>query len=129
MATLHKFKHLAIQCGAEQSPTRSPVVARLRRRKTTLGTLLRGRRRREPEIRRECLLEKTEGEDQVRRQSLKDLFQSSPPGAEDVTNNDESVANANADIFGSPKHAFTGFRYKLLLSKKAWRPILLSIAE
>nr|KYP65736.1 hypothetical protein KK1_011999 [Cajanus cajan] len=102
---MHKFKHLAIQCGAAQSPKRSPVV----RRKTTLGMLLRRRGRR-----RECLLEKREGEDEVRRHSLKDLFQSSPPGA---------------DISGSPKHASTGFRYRSLLSKKAWRLILLSVTE
>ncbi|RDX60119.1 hypothetical protein CR513_61771, partial [Mucuna pruriens] len=136
MATLQKFKHLAIHCGTSQSPTRSPAV-HLRRRKTTLRMLLSRRRRRESSLRRECLLEKrTKGEDRVRRHSLKDLFQSAPPGDEDVTNDDTlSVPIANNDISGSgygsgsPKPAWTGFRYRSLLSKKAFRPILHSIAE
>ncbi|KAJ1390543.1 hypothetical protein SESBI_37444 [Sesbania bispinosa] len=96
------------------------------------------RRRREPMLQRECLLEK-KGDDLVRRHSLKDLFVSSPPGEEDITNhethNDNSVANENSGVNGSghvpgsPRPAGSGFRYKSLLSKKAWRPVLLTIDE
>ncbi|KAK7308238.1 hypothetical protein VNO77_41840 [Canavalia gladiata] len=126
MATLQKFKHFAIQCGASQSPTRSPVV-HLRRRKTTLRMLLSRRRR-------ECLLEKKKVGDQVRRHSLKDLFLSSPPGDETKGNEDiHSVSNTGflGSGYGSssPKSAWTGFRYRSLLSKKAWRPILLTVTE
>ncbi|KAK7407518.1 hypothetical protein VNO78_09471 [Psophocarpus tetragonolobus] len=129
MATLQKFKHLAIQCGggASQRPTRSPAVP-LRRGKTTLRMLLSRRHRRESTLRRECLLEKTKGEDRVRRHSLKDLFKSAPPGREDVTNEDRHISGSAYEP-GSPKHASTGFRYRSLLSSKAWRPILLSITE
>ncbi|KAK7310077.1 hypothetical protein RJT34_07310 [Clitoria ternatea] len=132
----NKFKHFKIQCGATQSPTRSPVV-HLWRRKTTLRSLL-SRRRRESSLRRGCLLEKKKGGDQVRRHSLKDLFLSSPPNDESVTVTNEdkdSSSTANTGLPGSefrpgsPKPGWTGFRCRSLLSKKPWRPILLTIDE
>ncbi|XP_061368182.1 uncharacterized protein LOC133311191 [Gastrolobium bilobum] len=143
MATLQKFKLLSMQCGVSQSPTRSPrtsPLVQLRRRKTTLRMLLswsaagrRSPRRREPALQRERLLEK-KGGDLVRRHSLKDLFVTAPPGEEDITN-EEIHRVANADLAGSgygpgsPRPGWKGFRSRPLVSKKAWRPVLLAIAE
>ncbi|KAK7275288.1 hypothetical protein RIF29_16400 [Crotalaria pallida] len=137
------------------SPRASPLVP-LRRRKTTLRMLLgRSQRRRLPVLQRERLSDKKKmkGGDRVRRHSLKDLFgSSSPPGQESNPNcsynynyynynnmkEDEihrSISNAGLSGSGygngSPRPGWRmGFRCRSLLSlRKAWRPVLLTIAE
>lgn len=143
MATLQKFKLLAIHCGSSKSPTRSPrtsPIVQLRRRKTTLRMLLRrSPRRRGTALQRERPSEKKSG-NLVRRHSLKDLFGSSPPGEEDIKIDvvvvQETHRSVNSGLdgsvygTGSPGPGWTtGFRCRSLLSRKAWRPVLLAIHE
>lgn len=72
----------------------------------------------------------------MRRRSLKDLFVSSPGGEDDVTN--DEIGNSSVDNMGlagpgyapgSPRPVGSGFRCRSLLSKRAWRPVLVTIAE
>lgn len=76
----------------------------------------------------------------MRRQSLKDLFGSSPPSEEDIKNDvvpiQETRRGVNSGLDGSVYGPgspgldwTTGFRCKSLLSRKAWRPLLLTIHE
>lgn len=159
MATLQKFKLLATQCAVAGSPTRSPSaspVIHLRRRKT-LRMLLSRPERRLP--RREIPSEVSEidddddGEDRppmkskdVRtRRKLKDLFVSSPPLEDRVSDKRDdgeeqrgllpgtgSVSGgvglaARRRGIGSLRPVTAGFRYRLL--RRAWRPVLVTIPE
>ncbi|XP_061357753.1 uncharacterized protein LOC133302046 [Gastrolobium bilobum] len=141
MATLQKFKLLAMQCGVAQSPTQSPrtsPLVQLRQPKTTLRTLL----CLSPSPRRqEHVLEKKE-KDPMRRHSLKDLFVSSPPRQEEQLHASTpmlgslavgNTALVGSDIWryrpGSTNPVSTGFRCRSLLKRKAWRPLLLAIPE
>ncbi|EXC20516.1 hypothetical protein L484_027070 [Morus notabilis] len=166
MATLQKFKLLATQCAVAGSPTRSPSaspVIHLRRRKT-LRMLLNRPERRLP--RREASSEVKDidedgGDDRPEkskdarvRQKLKDLFVSSPPLEDRVSDNrgereDEeeeergllpptgsviggfSVGGGGLTArrrgTGSLRPVTAGFRYRLL--RRAWRPVLVSIPE
>ncbi|KAG2709403.1 hypothetical protein I3843_05G216100 [Carya illinoinensis] len=154
MATLQRFKLLATQCGVAPSPTRSPrtsPVVHFRRRKTTLRMLLsRTSTRRSPsqgdppapQVIPSSRLpgkqkEKNLGEAQGRF-TLKDLFVSSSPLEEtkEVTTvglvGSGSLVGGGLNNWkagpGSPRPAWTGFRYRSLL-RKAWRPVLDSIPE
>ncbi|XP_028757857.1 uncharacterized protein LOC114716944 [Neltuma alba] len=154
MATLQKFKLLAMQCGVVQSPTRSPRTSPLvqfQRRKTTLRMLLcrstssRSPRRRETTFQLKHVMDSSEeedsGKDSMRRNSLKELFGSSLPneegGERQITEISESnklpsrefhsfVGSING--LGSPKPGWTRFRYRSLL-RKSWRPALVTIPE
>ncbi|KAM1919395.1 hypothetical protein ACFX15_023336 [Malus domestica] len=78
----------------------------------------------------------------VQRNSLKDLFVSSPPfelndGRKTDSDRDKqakfgSLVTVGKEIGGfgpgSPRLAWTGFRYKSLL-RRAWRPVLVTIPE
>ncbi|KAM1520748.1 hypothetical protein ACFX10_011090 [Malus domestica] len=142
MGTLQKFKLLATQCGVAQSPTRSPRTSPLiqfRRRKPTLLMLLTrsSSRRRDPPVPMQ-LPEKIPPQ----RNSLKDLFVSSPPfelndGRKAESERDKRVESGSLLVVGkeiggvgpgSPRPAWTGFRYKSLL-RRAWRPVLVTIPE
>ncbi|KAI4357772.1 hypothetical protein L6164_001699 [Bauhinia variegata] len=172
MATLQRFKLLATQCGVAPSPTRSPrtsPLVQLRRRKTTLrmlfsrSTSLRLSRRRDSPspLQLKHLLdspeeeedkkkkEKEKSKDYVQRNSLKELFVSSPPKEEEGEGEISEIHNATEfgsaatgtgsialggsvswrDGSGSPKPGWTvGFRCRSLL-RKTWRPMLLTIPE
>ncbi|PON86965.1 hypothetical protein TorRG33x02_172120 [Trema orientale] len=164
MAALQRFKLLATQCGVAQSPTRSPrtsPVVHLRRRKTTLRMLL-GRSRssgcRSPPRRRDSYSAASvadqfrllEEKAPAKRNSLKELFVSSPPPLEvgggggrrnskedgesvQVVGNGKEESNGGGLTGlqggpGSPRPVFMGFRYRSLL-RRAWRPMLVSIPE
>ncbi|XP_054808704.1 uncharacterized protein LOC129310815 [Prosopis cineraria] len=152
MATLQKFKLLAMQCGVVQSPTRSPrtsPLVQLQRRKSSLRMLLcrstssRSPRRRETILQLKHMLDASEeeegkGKDLMRRNSLKDLFGSSLPSEEEgerVISVSEKLPSrgfrsvvGSVDGLGSPKPVWTGFRYRSLL-RKSWRPALVTIPE
>ncbi|XP_009356236.2 uncharacterized protein LOC103947105 [Pyrus x bretschneideri] len=141
MGTLQKFKLLATQCGVAQSPTRSPRTSPLiqfRRRKPTLLMLLTrsSSRRSDPPVPMP-LPENIPPQ----RNSLKDLFVSSPPFELNDRGKAESERDKRAELGsllvgkeiggvgpGSPRPAWTGFRYKSLL-RRAWRPVLVTIPE
>ncbi|KAK4346778.1 hypothetical protein RND71_033117 [Anisodus tanguticus] len=157
MATLQKFKLLAIQCAVAGSPTRSPTtspVIHLRRRKTLRMLLSRGggsgTGRRLP--RREvCSLDRLvgdrdspdKGKELVVSHKLKDLFVSSPPSFErsisENTRQGFSPATSGAGGGFSAGSAVrkmgirslrplsVTFRQRLL--RRAWRPVLVSIPE
>ncbi|XP_034202762.1 uncharacterized protein LOC117617486 [Prunus dulcis] len=141
MGTLQKFKLLATQCGVAQSPTRSPRTSpliQLRRRKPTLLMLLTrsSSRRRDPPV--QSLPQKAPSP--VQRHSLKDLFVSSPPfelnekrKSEIDTRQEFGLVVAGKAVGGvgpgSPRPGWTGFRYKSLLLRRAWRPVLVTIPE
>ncbi|XP_057426572.1 uncharacterized protein LOC130720004 [Lotus japonicus] len=149
MATLQKFKLFALQCGAVQSPTRSPMV-QLPRPKTTLRALL-GLSLTRPPRRREDVPSAMEKEkDSQRRQKLKDLFVSSPPREEEEersatpllgsvaavgigVGNSSNMGLARSGSWrggpGSMNPVWTGFRCRSLLKRKAWRPLLNTITE
>lgn len=150
MATLQKFKLLAMQCAVAGSPSRSPSaspVIHLRRRKTLRMLLSRatggvGRRlpprchdvspdrrpsgadRRSPEKEKELL---------VCSNKLKDLFVSSPPAlAERVSENvREMLLPSSGELRrgggGSLRPLSATFRQRLL--RRAWRPVLVAIPE
>ncbi|CAI8605053.1 unnamed protein product [Vicia faba] len=140
MAKLQKFKIFATQCGAEKSPTLSPrtsPLVQLPRPKTTLRSLLGLSLTRPP--RRQghvAVLEKKE-KDSMRRHSLKDLFVSSPPREEEAEEGAGSLMLGKglfrSDSWrvgpGLSNPVLTGFRCRSLLKRKAWRPMLLTIAE
>ncbi|KAJ7943117.1 putative 50S ribosomal protein-related [Quillaja saponaria] len=155
MATLQKFKLLATQCGVAQSPTRSPrtsPVVHLRRRKSTLRMLLtRSTSRRSPrrqdlpyqQIPPANLPQKKEmKKNVVQRNSLKELFVSSPPlmedGQEEMNGQSAelgsigSVSPAGSASWragpGSPRPVWSSFRYRSLL-RRAWRTMLITIPE
>ncbi|CAJ2630676.1 unnamed protein product [Trifolium pratense] len=133
MATLQKFKIFATQCGVEKSPTLSPRTSpliQLPRPKTTLRSLL-GLSLTRP-LRRQghvSVLEMEKKEkDSMRRNSLKDLFVSSPAREE----------NAEMGLFrsdswrvgpGLNNPVWSGLRCRSLLKRKVWRPMLLTISE
>ncbi|KAM1517541.1 hypothetical protein ACFX15_020155 [Malus domestica] len=142
MGTLQKFKLLATQCGVAQSPTRSPrssPLIQLPRRKPTLLMLLTrsSSRRRDPPVPMPLPEELP-----VQRNSLKDLFVSSPPFELNDGRKAESERDKRAEFGslravgkeiggfgpGSPRPAWTGFRYKSLM-RRAWRPVLVTIPE
>jgi hypothetical protein len=69
------------------------------------------------------------GKDSMRRNSLKDLFVSSPPRREE---------GAEVGFFGSDSWrvgpglnnpVWSGLRCRSLLKRKVWRPMLLTISE
>ncbi|XP_004497061.1 uncharacterized protein [Cicer arietinum] len=145
MATLQKFKLFATQCGVQQSPTLSPRTSpliRMPRPKTTLRTLLGLTLNRPPRRQGHVSvleLEKKE-KDSMRRNSLKDLFVSSPPREEDAQAQTHATSPmlGNMGIFrsdswkvgpGLNNPVWTGFRCRSLLKRKAWRPMLLTISE
>ncbi|WCJ24479.1 hypothetical protein M5689_006437 [Euphorbia peplus] len=150
MAALQKFKLLATQCGVAQSPTRSPrtsPVVHLRRKKTTLRMLLTrtygsGRRRQDPSPtphhQQMSILPPLPAK---KRDSLKDLFVSSPPyeAEENKRKVGEMIAGRcevyrmkvnglGGDMAGSPRPGWIGFRHRSLL-RRAWRPMLIGIPE
>ncbi|XP_065855080.1 uncharacterized protein [Euphorbia lathyris] len=145
MAALQKFKLLATQCGVAQSPTRSPrtsPLVHLRRKKTTLRMLLTrtyGSGRRSP--RRQDSSPIHSILPPKKRDSLKDLFVSSPPF--EVEENKRKlgemisakcevyrmrVNGLGAELSGSPRPGWIGFRYRSLI-RRAWRPMLIGIPE
>ncbi|XP_038885993.1 uncharacterized protein LOC120076298 [Benincasa hispida] len=160
MATLHKFKLLASQCAVAGSPTRSPnaspvIHLRRRRRKTLRMLLNRTDRRRFPYQDNSAdsqdvddddddsdlmIPEKNEKEVRARRK-LKDLFVSSPPLEDKVSDRrieeEEgflTAANTSAAGIGSPsttrrslRPISATFRYRFL--RRAWRPVLVAIPE
>ncbi|XP_022134107.1 uncharacterized protein LOC111006461 [Momordica charantia] len=158
MATLHKFKLLASQCTVAGSPTRSPTASpvihlRRRRRKTLRMLLNRTDRRRFPyqdnsadpqdvddeEDDENMIPEKNEKEVRARRK-LKDLFVSSPPGDDKVSDRriEEqegllTASNTSAAGIGtsttrrSLRPISSTFRYRFL--RRAWRPVLVAIPE
>ncbi|KAI9120163.1 hypothetical protein K1719_008811 [Acacia pycnantha] len=156
MATLQKFKLLAMQCGVVQSPTRSPRTSPLvqfQRRKTSLRMLLcrstssRAPRRKESTIQLKHVLDSSEeeenGKDLMRRNSLKELFGSSLPNEEqecqrqigEISDSEKlasrelrSVGVGSVNGLGSPKPGWMRFRYRSLL-RKSWRPALVTIPE
>ncbi|XP_019427083.1 PREDICTED: uncharacterized protein LOC109335403 [Lupinus angustifolius] len=129
MATLQKFKLFATPCGVAQSPTQSPRTSPLvqfRRHKTTLQSLLwlnRSSRRRDSPLLQEHSSEKKG------RNSLKELFVSSPPReeVEEKLHVTSSTTVLGSVAVGNP--GWMGFRYRSLLKRKAWRPLLLTIHE
>ncbi|XP_054824370.1 uncharacterized protein LOC129322231 [Prosopis cineraria] len=155
MATLQKFKLLATHCGMARSPTRSPrasPMVQFRRRKTTLRMLLNrnmGRqspRRRNSPIQQNHLFgvpeerKKEKRKELMRRNSLKELFVSSPPKEEANTeiptrrlDSVGTVVGIGGPVVwsngpGSPKPVWRGFRIRSLL-KKGWHPGLQPISE
>ncbi|XP_023546418.1 uncharacterized protein LOC111805523 [Cucurbita pepo subsp. pepo] len=159
MATLHKFKLLASQCAVTGSPTRSPTASpvihlRRRRRKTLRMLLNRTDRRRFPyqdtsadpqdvdddDDDENMIPEKNDKEVRARRK-LKDLFVSSPPLEDKVSDRriEEqegllTAINASAAGIGttsttrrSLRPISTTFRYRFL--RRAWRPVLVAIPE
>ncbi|KAG6578345.1 uncharacterized protein LOC111809331 [Cucurbita pepo subsp. pepo] len=160
MATLHKFKLLASQCAVAgcptQSPTASPVFHLRRRRRKTLRMLLnRADRRRFPyqdnsadpqdvddddDDDDNMIPEKNDKEVRARRK-LKDLFVSSPPLEDKVSDRriEEqeallTTANTGAAGIGTPsitrrslRPISATFRYRFL--RRAWRPVLVTIPE
>ncbi|WJX15094.1 hypothetical protein P8452_05279 [Trifolium repens] len=134
MATLQKFKIFATQCGVEKSPTLSPRTSpliQLPRPKTTLRSLL-GLSLTRP-LRRQghvSVLEmEKKGKDSMRRNSLKDLFVSSPPRREEGA----EVGLFRSDSWrvgpGLNNPVWSGLRCRSLLKRKVWRPMLLTISE
>ncbi|KAG2710743.1 hypothetical protein I3760_04G042600 [Carya illinoinensis] len=168
MATLQKFKLLATQCAvAAASPSRSPVI-QLRRRKTLRMLLYRNDHRggffsrddltdlradpnRTLQDKKKKKEKKKKKNEEVRiRHKLKDLFVSSPPLEDRVSDKrfeqEEAEAEERAVGFflasgssdgGTPAPRREGnggagsftttFRYRLL--RRAWRPVLVSITE
>ncbi|OAY47264.1 uncharacterized protein LOC110616927 [Manihot esculenta] len=152
MATLQKFKLLATQCGVAQSPTRSPrtsPLVHLRRKKTTLRMLLTrssgsGRlsppRHEPPPVHRQPAILAPLPE--KKRDTLKDLFVSSPPPFENEGSKGEAreVIGGKCEVFrmrvngllvepaGSPRPGWVGFRHRSLI-RRAWRPLLAAIPE
>jgi hypothetical protein len=133
MATLQKFKIFATQCGVEKSPTLSPRTSpliQLPRPKTTLRSLL-GLSLTRP-LRRQghvSVLEmEKKGKDSMRRNSLKDLFVSSPAREEGA-----EVGLFRSDSWrvgpGLNNPVWSGLRCRSLLKRKVWRPMLLTISE
>lgn len=153
MASLQKFKLLATQCGVAPSPTRSPrtsPVVHLRRRKTTLRMLLSRTTGRRPPRREESPAQpvlplnhsaQKEKEKNLtvapERFTLKDLFVSSPP-LEETKERTVGPIRSSGTLGGGldnwkagqewSRPVRTGFRSKLLL-RRAWRPVLITIAE
>ncbi|KDP29453.1 hypothetical protein JCGZ_18374 [Jatropha curcas] len=153
MATLQKFKLLATQCGVAESPTRSPrtspIVHLRSRKKTTLRMLLtrssgsgrRSPRRHEPSPipHQQRLLPPLP---EKKRDTLKDLFVSSPSFEEEEENKDKvremiggkcevfrmRVNGLGAELAGSPRPGWIGFRHRYLI-RRAWRPMLVGIPE
>ncbi|XP_050374252.1 uncharacterized protein LOC126791806 [Argentina anserina] len=137
MATLHKFKLLTLHCGAAQSPTRSPRTSpliQLRRRKPSLLMLLSRSRSRRSHRRRESTAPVEPRPE--KRNSLKELFGSSPPfeGFEKMEKREEfglvvvGKEGGGGVGPGAPRPGWTGFRYRSLL-RRAWRPVLVTIPE
>ncbi|KAF2317798.1 hypothetical protein GH714_041112 [Hevea brasiliensis] len=136
MATLQKFKLFATQCGVAQSPTRSPrtsPVVHLRRKKTTLRMLLSrssGSSRlsppqnEPPPIHRQPRILAPLPE--KKRDTLKDLFVSSPPPFEEEENKGKvrEAIGGKCEVFkmrvngllgepaGSPRPGWIGFRHR-----------------
>lgn len=163
MATLQKFKLLATQCAVAGSPTRSPSaspVIHLRRRKTLRMFLSRTDRRRftsrsnsDPPV-----INGDEDDDDDRpqkskevakvRHKLKDLFVSSPPFEDRVSDRSReieqeergllsatgSVGGVGSGGFASRRGAGLSLRplaasFRCRLLKRAWRPVLVTIPE
>lgn len=159
MATLHKFKLLAMQCGVAQSPTRSPKTSplvQLPRRKTSLRMLLcrsTSRRRRDsPPLQLKHLLDSPEEEKEekkkskelilMRRNSLKDLFVSSLPNEEEEEeiSVSQKIDSRNFGSVGTIDFVAGPGRFGSikpgwsgfryrLLLRKSWRPALVTIPE
>ncbi|XP_062152052.1 uncharacterized protein LOC133860477 [Alnus glutinosa] len=167
MPTLQKFKVLATQCAlVAASPTRSPTaspVIHLRRRKTLRMLLNRTDRRGRFSCRDESSevrgmdsdpnrappekAKKKERNGEIRvRHKLKDLFVSSPPPEDRVS--DKRLEEDEVGLFpatgsvgdgglairrggpgraGSFRPVTATFRYRLL--RRAWRPVLVTIPE
>ncbi|XP_044505193.1 uncharacterized protein LOC123225323 [Mangifera indica] len=147
MAALQRFKFLATQCAVASSPTRSPTtspVIHLRRRKT-LRMLLNRRRFARPDdddLKRDIAEKSPEIKNKKIRAKLKDLFVSSPPFEERVSESVEdragllpstgSVGSGGGSVSrrgstGSLRPISATFRYRLL--RRAWRPVLVTIPE
>lgn len=159
MATLHKFKLLASQCAVAGSPTRSPTASpvihlRRRRRKTLRMLLNRTDRRRFPyqdnsadpqdvdddDDDDNMIPEKNDKEVRARRK-LKDLFVSSPPLEDNVsdrrieeqeglltaTNTSAAGIGTTSTTRRSLRPISATFRYRFL--RRAWRPVLVAIPE
>ncbi|EEF35385.1 conserved hypothetical protein [Ricinus communis] len=153
MATLQKFKLLATQCGVVQSPTRSPrtsPLVHLRRKKTTLRMLLtrsisNSSARRSPP-RKDSLPRVLPPlpPPEKKRDTLKDLFVSSPITFDDEDEEEENkkgkMIGGKCEVFrmrvnglgvepaGSPRPGWIGFRHRALI-RRAWRPMLVAIVE
>lgn len=167
MPTLQKFKILATQCAVvAASPTRSPSaspVIHLRRRKTLRMLLNRTDRRGRFACRDESSelrgmdsdpnrappdkAKKKEKSGEIKvRHKLKDLFVSSPPPEDKVSDKrleeDEvgllpatgsvgggisAARRGGAERTGSFRPVTASFRYRLL--RRAWRPVLVTIPE
>ncbi|KAI9088680.1 hypothetical protein K1719_029794 [Acacia pycnantha] len=156
MATLQKIKLFATQCGKARSPTRSPrtsPMVQFRRRKTTLRMLLnRNTGSQSPPRRRNSLIQKNhligaleekkkeKHKELMRRNSLKELFVSSPPkeeAKEEIPRREldsvGTVVGLGGPVIwsngpGSPKPVWRGFRLRILL-KRGWRPGLDTVFE
>ncbi|XP_076895714.1 uncharacterized protein LOC143548418 [Bidens hawaiensis] len=121
MATLQKFKLLATQCAVAGSPTRSPPVIHLRRRKT-LRMLMRLPHREEFTDRRgEIELP----ENRNNRRKLKDLLVASPPALED---DGGGLVIRRGGGFRGVRPLLSGTLRQRLL-RRAWRPVLVPIPE
>ncbi|KAK9106227.1 hypothetical protein Scep_023071 [Stephania cephalantha] len=152
MATLHKFKLLATQCGVAGSPSRSPTtssspVFQIRRRKTLRMLLTRARSARRkphspPEEKDPIPKATTTTLQLLISNKLKDLFVSTspppppppPPLEDDGIRSDETSKSSTVrpgrtgSTGGSHRPLTAVFRYRLLRSRP-WRPMLLSIPE
>ncbi|KAM1011854.1 hypothetical protein EV2_048195 [Malus domestica] len=157
MVTLQKVKLLATQCAVTGSPTRSPSaspVIHLRRRKTLRMFLSRQDHRRLPSRTNSSKSPPIDGDNRdgdppqkskdvarVRRK-LKDLFVSSPPLEDSVSDRrgrgivdgeeergllSETGSGGVAGRFPTRRGGGLSFRNRLL--KRSWRPVLVSIPE
>ncbi|KAL3844893.1 hypothetical protein ACJIZ3_002296 [Penstemon smallii] len=129
MATLQKFKFLAIQCAVAASPTRSPItspVIQLRRRKTLrmlLGRAGIGAGRWFPDRRRSN--DERSSTEMVKelsvRNKLQDLFVlSSPPALEE--NVREGMLPTRRELRGGGGSRLLSATLRQRLLRRAWRP-------
>ena len=141
MATLERFKFLAMHCEVPQSPTRSPSprtspLVQFRPKKTTLKMLLSlipPSRREQPLIHQARSLA---ADKDVAGRKLRDLFVSSSPVEEEEVKErpkgktKEEVLAANAAKLNAPASSqpvWLGISKRLL--QRAWRPKLGTIPE
>nr|GME08111.1 uncharacterized protein LOC109177626 isoform X1 [Ipomoea batatas] len=141
MATLQKFKLLAIQCAVAGSPTRSPTtspVIHLRRRKTLRMLLSRGgsgrrlprRDNGSPDRLDADSDSQGEGKELAVRHKLKDLFVSSPPSPDEKPSGNISGGGASSlRRIGSRSLRPLSATFRQRLLRRAWRPVLMAIPE